>query len=264
MEEAINTGSGVSWKIYIDESRISNCEYVLMGSIWIRSDQGWPFVNCYHNTVQQLCGIQPNILKWTNVPTNLNHKYVNFYTTLIDVFFQLQQLNVMFYRCLIVDSTYKFAHRYYHRGDPEVGFHKLYYELIQPVLEYDKRYHVRIAERPVSTKQAALTQFQRVQILKDALNAGFRKRCPAFTGNIVDSVDIRKAADRRLIQLADVLTGAVGFHWERLHQNVNSGKGLVKAFLANYIARKMNFKDLCFTTFPSDRKFNIFHMRPRP
>lgn len=261
MEETTNTGSGVPWKIYIDESRISGCKYMLMGSIWIRSDQGWPFVNYYHNTVQQLCGIQPNMLKWTNVPSNRGHKYVNFYTTLVDAFFQFQQFNVMFYRCLIVDSTYNLAHPYYHHGDPEVGFHKLYYELIQPVLECDKRYHVRIAERPVNRKRADLTQIQRVQILKDALNASFRKRCPSFTGNIVDSVDIRKAADRRLIQLADVLTGAVGFHWEELHQNVNSGKGLVKAFLANYIAQKMNSKDLCFTTLSSDRKFNIFHMR---
>lgn len=262
MNDGGDTRQYIPWKIYIDESRISDSRYKLMGSIWIRANQGWPFVNAYHNITRALCGVEPAMLHWTKMPSKLNHKYVKYYTSVVDLFYEFQLREAMFYRCLIVGSDYKLGHEIYHQGDPEVGFHKLYYQLIQPVLDANRIYHMRIAQRPVNMKYASLTQHERLQTLMHALNAGFRKRVVGADYNAVGSVEIRQASNRRLIQLADVLTGAVGFHWEGFDRDVRSNKGKVKAFLSDYIAAKLNRKDLRFTTSLDDRTFNVFYMRP--
>ena len=77
--------------------------------------------------------------------------------------------------------------------------------------------------------------------------------------NPVLTVEPRKAKSRRLIQLADILMGSVGYHWNDEHFKNKTKDG--KVYLANYIAKKLGRRNLKFTTNWNNRKFNIFYMK---
>lgn len=201
-------------------------------------------------------------MKWTKVPNKIHDKYFGFYILLIDLFFEYSRQERMFFKTIIADSSYDFKHPLYHSGDPEAGFYKLYYQLLLNSLRRNERYHIRIADRTVSNKRFPLSQTERLDELMQCLNNGFTKKTQyAFLDDVVLSIEPRPAKDRLLIQLADILMGAVGFHWEGLHKRAEAKKS--KVYLANHIAQKLGYRNLIFTTYASDRYFNIFHIQPR-
>jgi len=98
--------------------------------------------------------------------------------------------------------------------------------------------------------------------LKEILNAGYNKLhgYPIPRKNPVKSVEDRPAKERLLIQLTDVLMGAVGYHWNEEHLKEEASAG--KKYLAGYIARKLGWSDLSRETAKAYHRFNIFRLRP--
>lgn len=250
------------YKIYCDESRQTGYKYKLMGGIWIKNEYGWPFVDEFHNLCIKKVGILPGHMKWTSVPTKPESQYYQFYTILIDLYYKYNVKEKMFFKTIIADRNYDFKHQLFNQGDSEVGFYKLYYFMILSTLSHENRYHVRLADRTVSKKRSKLSQQDRLCDLQDCLNQGFIKKTEyTYSDNIVLSIESRPAKDRRLIQLADILMGAVGYHWNEMNLLSNAGEG--KVFLADYIAQKLGKDNLCFSTSASNRTFNIFRFRPK-
>lgn len=167
---------GTVYKIYCDESRQNGEKYKLMGSIWIKKDYGWHFVNEFHNRCIRNFGVLPAHMKWTKVPNKIHDKYFGFYILLIDLFFEYSRQERMFFKTIIADSSYDFKHPLYHSGDPEAGFYKLYYQLLLNSLRRNERYHIRIADRTVSNKRFPLSQTERLDELMQCLNNGFTKK----------------------------------------------------------------------------------------
>lgn len=98
--------------------------------------------------------------------------------------------------------------------------------------------------------------------LKNKINNKFEARINKYTKYKelkppVNSIESRAARDRRLIQLADILTGAVGFHWNQEDKKEDARIG--KIFLTNYISSQLGKDSLSFTTKWHERKFNIFY-----
>lgn len=233
-----------------------------MGSIWIKKNQGWSFVDEFHNRCVKETGIIPGHMKWTKVPNNIEGKYFYNYKLLVDLFFEYCDGRNMFFKTIIADSTYDFKSIKYNQGDYETGFYKLYYYLILNSLRTDERYHIRIANRTVSKKRTEISESERLADLMRCLNLGYSKKSKyLFRDDLVLSIEPRPARDRRLIQLADILMGAVGFHWEGLHEKVGAKES--KVYLAKYIATKLGKPNLKFTTSVSNRSFNVFNILPR-
>jgi len=113
------------YKIYCDESRQNSNNYKLMGSIWIKKEYGWPFVDEFHNACIKYTGVTLGHMKWTKVPNNIYGKYFKCYKLLIDLFFNYNKKGHMFFKTIIVDSTYDFKHPLFNAGDEEIGFYKL-------------------------------------------------------------------------------------------------------------------------------------------
>ena len=69
-----------------------------------------------------------------------------------------------------------------------------------------------------------------------------------------------------LLQAADVLMGAVGFHNQDFHLRPNANKAKIE--LARYIARKLGIRDLKQLTHPLKEEFKIVRWHwgsgPRP
>ncbi len=163
----------------------------------------------------------------------------------------------MFFRVVLADKSYNMAHKDFHDGDYEVGFFKLYYQLILHILTPENQYHLRLAEREVSKKVRNINEAGRLSDFKRYLNNAMRSKTMR---NVVPTVEARPAKQRRLIQLADILMGAIGYHWNLEHLKENASQG--KCCLANYIASKLGREDLRFTTSLYSRPFNIFYHQP--
>ena len=104
----------------------------------------------------------------------------------------------------------------------------------------------------------------RLELLKEKLNEKFFWRLNKYWKVFgireveppVKTIESRLAESRRLIQLADLLAGAVGYHWNEEH--IKDTAKLGKVVLAQHIARKLGKNDLRFTTGWRDKCFNIF------
>lgn len=239
------------YKIYCDESGIDDkSKYYAMGSIWIPKDKGQIFVNQYWNRVRK-SGFNklPEHMKWTNVPGKKDSFFMPLYTMLIDQFFEYDHI---YFRMLTTPkSKYNITDKWYHNGDPEEGFYKLYYQLIIHRLDRNDFYHIRLAKREVCKKVSPSSLEERQDVLKQCLNRRMGTGC-------ILSIEARIAKNRLLIQLSDILMGAVCFHYNNWHLESNASEG--KVYLANYIANKLKFKSLFVQTNKEFRKFNIFYM----
>jgi hypothetical protein len=235
-----------------------------MGGLWIPKELGWQFVNEFHERCYNETGCLPGHIKWTNVPNNINGKFFRHYQLLVDLYFEYNARydQKIFFKSIIADDKYQFNHKVYNQGDPEIGFYKLYYFLILNSLEEGNVYHIRIADRTVNKKRSSLTLEERLEELKKCLNNGFiKKKQYNYFGEIILTIEPRRAKERRLIQLTDILMGAIGFHWNKLHLRSDAKKS--KVYLAKYIANKIGRDNLIFSTSSSDKKFNIFRFYPK-
>ncbi len=242
---------------------------MLLGSIWIQQEYGLKFVNefeSHSNNVLKL-GCPMGHMKWASVPTKPTGKYYEAYKKLVDLYFAFNSKNIMSFRALIVDKgLYDFQHPVFHLGDYEAGFYNLYCQLILNWIHKDSTYHIRAGSRTIKKSFPQDSEEFRLHLLRNKINDKFEQKVyryyrPSFVKRPIASVESRPAKDRRLIQLADILMGAVGFHWNNEHARPNCSKG--KLLLASHVAQKLGRNHLKFETKLDDKLFNVFYFDTR-
>lgn len=223
------------FEIYCDESRhdllSSEREHkeglVLIGGIWIPADireqlkEGIRMLRKIHATWGEI--------KWKCV----SHSRIGFFEGLIELFFRSDAR----FRCIVIDST-KVSLIKYHHADHELGFYKFYYQLLHHWIRDFNDYAIY-----VDFKTNRLPN--RLQTLHKVLS----------TANISSGITLLQAISSResvLIQLADLLIGAVGY---KLHGHSTSESKLsvirrIEQHLGHPIA----------ATTLSEGKFNVFHI----
>lgn len=83
-------------------------------------------------------------------------------------------------------------------------------------------------------------------------------RNSSFT-DIVLSVEARPAKEKRLIQLADILLGAIGYQW---CNEYNPEKCNGKKYICDHICERLGKENLQYESNWSDRRINIFKLCP--
>lgn len=250
--------------VYCDESRQNGHSYKLIGGIWGSTSVCKKFSDRFYEFCDKTVSTRPGHMKWTKVPPSASSRYMRFYTGIVDLFFEYAYSSQMMFRTIIAGPKYDMTHPVYHMGDPEKGFYTLYYELIVHTLRASERYHIRVGHRDVSRKESNKSEMDRLSDLHQCLNRGFSRIAAQWGGNpgdVVLSVESRRAQDCLLIQLADILLGATGFHWNDEHLNENAREG--KKYLAAYISQELGRSSLKFESPLSERVFNIFLIKPR-
>jgi hypothetical protein len=184
-------------------------------------------------------GLSKNLeIKWTKV----SPAKIQFYQAIVDYFFDQPDLH--FRTILIKKDTLDHQE---HRQTHDEWYYKMCFvllkEIIDPVNSY--RIYIDIKDTRSETKRSKLEE-----ILKNA------KYDPS--GEIIEKVQQICSRESEIMQLADLLMGAVRYFTE---YNVTvKSKSKAKNDLINHIISRSRLT-LLENTWPKESKFNIFHWK---
>ena len=185
------------------------------------------------------------------------------YKSLVDLLFGLSRhRELLHFKAIVLDRRAP-EYRMYSEGDDELGFYKFYFHwLLRYFAKFPikHRCHLRVIidERPV--------QGDPYTPLRIILNRAIRRDYGA-TDDVVTRVEPLNSKNSDLLQTADVLMGAIGFHCQDFHLRRDANKEKVE--LARYIAARLGLRDLKHETNPikEDIKIVRWHWSsrgPRP
>lgn len=163
----------------------------------------------------------------------------DFYFTLLELFAEEPALR---FRCLVVDRT-QLDHERFNQGDAELGFYKLYYQMLVHWLQPGNTYHVYLDWQ----QNAASNRFHDLRtILQTKLSGRANVAC----------LEPVSSHTQPLIQLSDLLMGAVGYQWNGLDKRPDASAE--KRLFAQTLSTRLGLS-LERQTAKNEQKFNIFN-----
>jgi len=226
------------FNIYCDETRVENKNSLKMaiGSVFIPRKEKSLLAQKIKNLKLKHLFYQE--IKWNKV----GGRYMNFYQELIDFFIKSKLLQ---FRCIVVDKK-KIDYKSYHQDDKELAFFKFYYLMLRPKLHDFNKYYIFLDKKPTRDKN-------RARALNAFLDSHLLYNCEQSQIKHLQAYDSK---DNVLIQLADFLTGLVGF------VNNNKKSDNYKFQLAQYFQEKTKI-ELTETTNKTSQKINLLKWRPK-
>jgi hypothetical protein len=207
-------------------------------------------------------------LKWERVRGGYRlAKYKSLVDLLVDEL--ARRRHRLHFKAIIMDKRAP-EYRTYSKGNNEIGFYKFYYHWLLRYfakfpIEHGCQMRVIIDERPLPKNSA-----DPYTKLYYALNNGIRKELNVDR-DVVYKVHPLESKESDILQAADVLMGAVGYHNQANHlpRDGRPAPGRVKAELARYIAMKFRVRDLTKVTHPLREHIKIVRWHwpstgPRP
>ncbi len=164
----------------------------------------------------------------------------DFYWELIEVFKTNENLS---FRCILVDRS-TLDHVRYNLGDEELGFYKLYYQMLIHWLKPESIYHIYLDWQ----QNKAQNRFSDLRFfLQKKLSGKAKIAClePITSKNLP------------LVELADLFIGAVGYAWNERDTSE------IKMNFCDDLAQAVGFSKLNVSTAAGYEKFNIFHWQGR-
>ncbi len=233
--------------IYCDESRQTADRYMIIGGIITDRDHepGFAEMMALYRQSQNMRAE----LKWTKVS---DQKFME-YRALIDLFFTI---NPLFHFKAIVIDTQETDNRRYNRNDAELGFYKLMYQF----LLHSFGAYLHPNDQCLIFLDQRTTSKYKLSTLCAILNNGLRKKY-GFAYSPVRNIQPLDSKDNDLIQIADILMGAIGYEMNGAHTRTWAKRS--KILLAEYIARKAGLINLQQPTPRSHRHFSIWHFHFR-
>lgn len=175
-------------------------------------------------------------LKWSKVSLSK----INYFKDVIDYFFDDDDL---YYRVLIVPDKSKLDYeKYNHTHD--TFYYKMYFSMLKVILNPDKSHHIYIDIKDTRSKE-------KVHKLEQVL----RNDKYDYSKEIIKKVQQVRSHEVEMIQLTDLLTGAVSY----INRGLNNSKA--KNLLIDHIKHRANYS-LVKSTLIRESKFNIFIWEP--
>ncbi|MCX6073673.1 MAG: DUF3800 domain-containing protein [Campylobacterales bacterium] len=228
----------MKYKIFCDESNHlhnDKSDLMVIGGIGCPSESV-EFVNRYikhlkhkHNAIGEL--------KWTK----LNNNKKAFYKELLEFFFSSVHLK---FNTQVVLNKSRLNHNQYNEGEADIFYYKMYYYALVPFLRPNDTYNIFMDYK--DTKGG-----QRVSQLKKIIHN-------KFYGNIDVDFTIIHSHESQIMQLTDVMIGAIGYK-NRKDIDKNSE---IKNFIIATI-EELGGISLDNATPPWEEKYRIFRFVPR-
>jgi hypothetical protein len=229
-----------TFNVYCDEScHLLNDHQTVMvlGAVWCPAEKARQ-IAVRLREIKARHGLKPGVeVKWTKVSPSKRQ----FYVELVDYFLDDDDLH---FRALIVPDKGALDHAAFGQTHDD-WYYKMYFALLKGIIDPSARFRIYLDIK--DTRGAA-----KVAKLHDVLaNAHYD-----FAREIVERIQTVRSHEVELLQLADLLIGAVSYANRGLAGN--AGKEAVVARL-----RKRSGKTLTVSTFPRESKVNIFRWTPR-
>lgn len=229
--------------IYCDESRQDliinqkiineNNKYIVLGGIWVNKE----YREEIKKSIKSL-QIKHNVygeMKWKNV----SDSKIDFYNEIIELFFKLDSNKISF-RSIVIDST-KLNIQKYHENSHELGFYKFYYQLLQHWIEKENQYNIFLDFRKDKSKN-------RVYEMKNIINNSLKNE-------VVKNIQFINSKESILIQLEDIIMGAVGYKYNYGYDGKSKAKNQLIETIEKYNVIKETERE--------ESKFNIFKIKLR-
>ena len=234
----MTTGIPEHINVYCDESRHTsdrNDSFMVIGAISCSREHKRDVVNQVHK-IKKHYDAQGEF-GWKRLSPNKH----DFYWSLIELFIKDDDLS---FRCLVTDRN-ALDHQTYNAGDEELGFYKLYYQMLVHWLKPDCVYHIYLDWQQNKAQH-------RFSDLKLVLHNKLMGR-----GARIECLEPVTSRNMPLIELTDLFIGAVGYKWNDREESQT------KIDFCNTLAGTVGLQTLKSTTPLSERKFNIFHFQGR-
>lgn len=181
-------------------------------------------------------------IKWTKV----SNSKIKFYEELIDYFFKNSSLG---FRTVVIKDKNYLDHYKYNNDSHDEWYYKMYYQLLQPIINKDNEYRVFVDIKDTLGGP-------RIDKLFDVLTNKLRDHSDKCLKRI-DQIDSKES---ELLQLADLFIGALGYYHRKLYNDDNANMG--KVIILNKLQKEYGLELDKMTTLSED-KFNIFIWTPR-
>lgn len=227
--------------IYCDEScHLENDHQNLMvlGGVWLKQ-------NDVKNISQKIKALKEQFgmpryreIKWTKIsPAKLD-----FYKALIDLFFDEDALC---FRGLIALNKQDLCHDQFYGQSHDIWYYKMYFSMLKQILNKNNFYNIYL-----DIKDTRGTP--RIKKLHDVLSNNMYD----FDRNIVKKIQLIRSEESEIIQLADILIGALSY----LHRKLSTSTA--KKQIIDHIKQRSGLS-LEKNTLLQEEKFNLFLWQPQ-
>lgn len=245
------TKRGMVYHIYCDESRQTQDRFMLLGGLILLASDENDMAERFRSFRQEREMYAE--LKWTKVSGQKLTEYQAF----VDIFFDVWEQGRTHFHAMALD-TQKINHRKYNKGDAELGFYKFYYQLL--LRRFGDWYYDNKEEQRFIVYLDYRTTKYKLGALQLILNRGMQKEYKARTKPFV-SIEPLDSHHSEMIQLTDVLMGAIGFQKNGYHLRTETKEA--KKLLAAYIAERAGLPNLQDGTGNEPHGFSLWDFRLR-
>lgn len=230
--------------IYCDESchlENDDSEVMVLGGIMIDKSNKNKFYDEIRSIKKKHGMSSWNEIKWTKV----SNSKIDFYIEIIDYFFS----NDISFRALVAKNKKNLDHERYSNGDYDLWYYKMYFRLIDPILEWGNQYKIFIDIKDTNGGH-------RVEKLREVLCNNMYD----YNGNVLKDIKQIVSNHSEVLQICDLLMGCISYYHRGLYNEASdSGKNkLISHLIKNH---KKNL-DKSTYTFQFEKKFNLFIWQP--
>jgi hypothetical protein len=222
------------FNIYCDESchlQRDGIPVMVLGALWCKQERAGAIARRIRD-IKEKHDLKPEFeIKWTKV----SPAKVDFYVDLVDYFFDEDDLH---FRCVIIPDKALLNHAAYGQ-DHDTWYYKMCFTLMEPLIDPQSGYHVYL---DIKDTRSEIKRAKLEQVLRNWRHDAH--------GHIIRRVQQIRSHESDLMQMADLLLGAV------CHHNRNLTGSRAKAEVIRRIQRRSN-KSLTATTWLRESKVNI-------
>lgn len=229
------------FNVYCDEScHLENDKQkaMVLGAVWCPRESVQRISHAIR-TLKRAHGLKPDFeIKWTKV----SPAKIDFYRELFELFFADTDLR---FRGLVIPDKSKLDHGAFNQSHDEF-YYKMYYLMLRHIVQPSAKFHIYIDIK--DTRGA-----KKVAKLQEVLCNSFHD----FDRDVIERIQQIRSHESELLQLADLLIGAVSYANRGL--SAQSGKGQLVELLRNW----PGIGALDQTSSFGRTKFNLFVWQPQ-
>lgn len=178
-------------------------------------------------------------IKWTKV----SESKIAFYLELLHYFWENEDLN---YRGLVAKGKQQLDHWKYNDGDYDLWYYKMYFRMLSPIVHQENEYNILVDIK--DTRGGG-----RIHKLKEVMCNNIYD----FKREVITHIGQINSKESEILQLADLINGALAYHYRNLEDSCAANMGKVQFLQA--LKDKQNI-DRC--TDRAASKFNLFIWTP--